>query len=170
WSTTNGGDTWLRSLKFDSSVTLRGLPGQQHITIAVSPQFATDKMVFVGTSNGLYRSKNGGNNWVTMTQKHIGPGTAIQQAEFSPNFANDGLIFVIVHGKGLYRITLNSSGQIISSKNVGDVLLQQNIQFTEFRISPNFATDATLLGVARDNSYISTNGGVTWTLAGKVEW
>ncbi|PSJ15807.1 WD40/YVTN/BNR-like repeat-containing protein, partial [Nitrosomonas supralitoralis] len=109
WRTTNGGNSWLQSQRFDSiTLTLRGLPGQQHLSIAVSPQFATDRMVFVGTSNGLYRSKNGGNWWATMTQKDIGPGTAIQQVEFSPNFANDSLIFVIVHGKGLYRITLNN--------------------------------------------------------------
>ncbi|WP_293005013.1 hypothetical protein [Nitrosomonas sp.] len=169
WRTINGGDSWLQSQKFDL-ITLRGLPGQQHLSIAVSPQFATDKLVFVGTSNGLYRSKNGGINWVTMTQNHIGPGTAIQQIEFSPNFSNDSLIFAIVHGKGFYRITLNNSGGIISSKNIGTSLLQQNIQFTEFRISPNFALDTTIIGIARANAYISTDGGLTWALAGKVEW
>ncbi len=169
WRTTNGGNSWLQSQRFDS-ITLRGLPGQQHLSIAVSPQFDTDKLVFVGTSNGLYRSKNGGNWWATMTQNDIGPGTAIQQVEFSPNFANDGLIFVIVHGKGLYRITLNNKGHIISSDNIGAALLQQNIQFTEFRLSPNFAIDATILGIARASTYISTDGGLTWELAGKVEW
>ena len=105
-----------------------------------------------------------------MTQNHIGPGTAIQQIEFSPNFSNDSLIFAIVHGKGFYRITLNNSGGIISSKNIGTSLLQQNIQFTEFRISPNFALDTTIIGIARANAYISTDGGLTWALAGKVEW
>ncbi|SEQ22087.1 WD40/YVTN/BNR-like repeat-containing protein [Nitrosomonas ureae] len=169
WRTTDGGNSWLQSRNFDA-ITLRGLPGQQHLSIAVSPQFAADKLVFIGTSNGLYRSKNGGNVWTTMTQNHIGPGNAIHQVEFSPNFSNDRLIFVNVHGKGLYKIKLNNKGNIATSKNIGTSLLQENIQFTEFRLSPGFALDATILGVARDSTYISNDGGLTWTLAGKVEW
>ncbi|PSJ15856.1 hypothetical protein, partial [Nitrosomonas supralitoralis] len=61
-------------------------------------------------------------------------------------------------------------GHIISSDNIGAALLQQNIQFTEFRISPNFALDSTILGVTRTSAYISTDRGSTWALAGKVEW
>ncbi|SEG23438.1 hypothetical protein SAMN05216334_1593, partial [Nitrosomonas ureae] len=53
------------------------------------------------------------------------------------------------------------------SQNITLSLLQnENIQFTEFQVSPTYAIDSTIVGAARKNIYKSTNGGSTWTVAG----
>lgn len=137
--------------------------------LAISPQFATDRLILVGTNNGIYRSIDGGDNWKQIANPKIGPSTVIQQIEFSPNFGSDNTVFVTVRGKGLYRLNMNSLGWVESTSNVGLSLLNKNIQFTEFRISPNFAQDATLIGASRTNVFLSKNGGLTWKETGHPE-
>jgi hypothetical protein len=145
WRTQNGGDNWSR-IGSDSIITPATL--RPYMWIAISPQFATDRLVLVGTNNGVFRSTNGGDKWEPITNPRIGPSTVIQQIEFSPNFGNDNTVFVNVRGKGLYRLNMNNLGWVKSTSNVGLSLLNKNIQFTEFRISPNFAQDATLMGAS----------------------
>ena len=127
---------------------------------------ATDHLAFVGTSNGIYCSNDGGTSWVPLLHGNIGPATVIQQIEFSPTFAEDRLFFASVRGKGLYRLTLNNKGWITSSQNIGIELLQKNIQFTEFHLSSNFKQDHTIFGVSRERFYISTDGDLTWKISG----
>ncbi len=162
WRTRNGGENWSRI--GSDTILING--EQSYMWIATSPEFATDRLVLVGTSNGIYRSGNGGDNWQPLLNKNIGPSTVIQQIEFSPTFAEDRIVFVTVRGKGLYRLSLNNAGWVTSVQNIGASLLRKNIQFIEFRISPNFNQDNTLVGASRNEIYISTDGGLTWALTG----
>ncbi|MBP6367671.1 MAG: hypothetical protein KA343_10260 [Nitrosomonas sp.] len=163
WRTQNGGDNWSH-IGSESIVPL-GI-NTVFMWLAISPQFATDRLILVGTNNGIYRSTNGGDSWQQIANTKIGPSTVIQQIEFSPNFGSDNTVFVTVRGKGLYRLDMNSLGWVKSTKNVGLSLLNKNIQFAEFRISPDFALDTTLIGASRTNVYISKNGGLTWRETG----
>lgn len=169
WRTTNGGESWLR-IGASSIVTPSG-PAHKYTWIAVSPNFAADQLVLVGTNNGVFRSGDGGDSWVPLISNEIGPANVIQQIEFSPDFSNDRIVYVNVRGKGLYRVPLNlgGNGWVVAStpQNMGQWLLERNIQFSEFRISPTFAQDSTLMGVARKVVYISRDGGLTWAVAGR---
>lgn len=164
WRTTDGGDTWSRVGA--SSIISIGFAKQRYTWLAVSPDFATDQLVLVGTNNGVYRSINGGDDWEPLLSTEIGPTSLIQQIEFSPGFGSDRTIYVTVRGRGLYSVTLGNDGLVASApQNVGQWLLDRNIQFTEFRLSSGFAQDATILGAARDSIYISRDGGLAWELA-----
>jgi hypothetical protein len=97
----------------------------------------------------------------------VGSNAVVQQVEFSPDFGTDRNIFVNVRGKGLFRVNLNGAGAVTATQNITLSLLEnENIQFTEFQISPTYAVDSTVLGAARNNIYKSTNGGLTWAVAG----
>jgi photosystem II stability/assembly factor-like uncharacterized protein len=166
WRTTNGGDSWLRTGA--DTIVSRGWKTTGYTGIAISPHFATDRLVLVGTNNGVYRSANGGSTWKQMKNVKIGPGTVIEQIEFSPNFVNDRIVFINVRGKGLYRVFLDEKGIVTSIQNAGlSSLLRKNIQLIEFRISPSFAQDGILFGASRERVYISTNGGSFWSIAGQ---
>ena len=166
WRTTNGGDSWLRTGA--DTIVSRGWKTTGYTGIAISPHFATDRLVLAGTNNGVYRSANGGSTWKQLKNVKIGPGTVIEQIEFSPNFVNDRIVFINVRGKGLYRVFLDEKGIVTSIQNAGlSSLLKKNIQLIEFRISPNFAQDGTLFGASRERVYISTNGGSFWSVAGQ---
>jgi photosystem II stability/assembly factor-like uncharacterized protein len=162
WRTQNGGDNWSRV--GSGSIKKRG--NESYVWIAISPAFATDRLVLVGTNNGIYRSGDNGNTWMPLLNGTIGAATVIQQIEFSPNFVEDRLVYVTVRGKGLYRFTFNNKGWIALSQNAGAGLIKKNIQFTEFRISPSFKEDHTLLGASRESFYISIDGGFTWVKSG----
>ncbi len=165
WRTTDGGDNW--SQVGAESIISRGRSTRRYTWVAISPDFATDQLVLVGTDNGVYRSSTGGDVWSPFTNLKIGQANAIQQIEFSPNFSNDRIAYVMVRGKGLYRIFLHDAGWLrLGPQNVGKWLLERNIQFTEFKISPSFAQDTTIMGAARERVYISKDGGFTWAVAG----
>ncbi|WP_295628162.1 hypothetical protein [uncultured Nitrosomonas sp.] len=165
WRTQNGGDTFLRVGA--SSIISTGSVGQRYTWVAVSPQFATDNLVLVGTNNGIYRSADGGTTWTKEIHASVGSNAVVQQVEFSPNFGTDRKAFVNVRGKGLFRVNLNGGGAVVSSLNTTlSLLTNENIQFTEFQISPTYAVDSTIVGAARKNIYKSTNGGSTWAVAG----
>ncbi|SNX58700.1 BNR/Asp-box repeat-containing protein [Nitrosomonas ureae] len=165
WRTQDGGDTFLRVGA--SSIVSIGWGGQRYTWVAVSPQFTTDNLVIAGTNNGIYRSTDGGTTWSKETHASVGSNAVVQQVEFSPDFGTDRNIFVNVRGKGLFRANLNGAGAVTASQNITLSLLEnENIQFTEFQISPTYAVDSTVLGAARNNIYKSTNGGLTWAVAG----
>ncbi|MER2511601.1 MAG: hypothetical protein ABTQ25_04135, partial [Nitrosomonas ureae] len=145
WRTQNGGDTFLRVGA--SSIVSIGWEGQRYSWVAVSPQFATDNLVIAGTNNGIYRSTDGGTSWTKETHASVGSNAVVQQVEFSPNFGTDRNIFVNVRGKGLFRASLNGAGAVTASQNITLSLLQnENIQFTEFQVSPTYAIDSTIVG------------------------
>lgn len=66
----------------------------------------------------------------------------------------------------MYRLALTATGNVASSQNVGLSLLDRNVEFTEFCVSPGFKQDGTILGASREAVYRSTNGGLTWVPAG----
>lgn len=165
WRTINGGDSWSR-VGATSILSRAGTNFNKFTWVAVSPHFATDKLVLVGTNKGVYRSVNRGGIWKPIGKSEIGPQTTIRQIEFSPNFGQDRTVFVNVRGKGLYRVTLDAAGIVTSLQNIGLSLLANNVEFTEFRLSPNFVQDATLLGASEGTVYRSSDGGLTWAVAG----
>jgi photosystem II stability/assembly factor-like uncharacterized protein len=162
WRTTNSGSHWSQV----GATVIKLLGGQRVPSIAFSPNVAVDHLVLVGTNNGVYASTDVGITWKSVNDAAIGPSTVIQQVEFSPSFAGDRQLFVNVRARGLYRMTMNASGAVTSSLNVGGTLLDQNVQFTVFHLSPTFNQDATILGASGRDVYRSTNGGTTWTLVG----
>jgi len=162
WRTSNSGGRWSRVGA--SAIKLRN--GQCVSSLAFSPNVAADHLVLVGTNSGVYVSTDGGATWKTVNNDSIGPAAVIQQAEFSPDFSADHLLFVNVRGRGLYRVAMSASGAVTSAVYIGATLLDRNVQFTVFHLSPAFRTDATLLGASGRDVYRSTDGGLTWTLVG----
>jgi photosystem II stability/assembly factor-like uncharacterized protein len=162
WRTTDNGGHWARV----GATTIKPRGGQRVPLLAFSPNVAIDHLVLVGTNNGVYSSSDGGATWKGVTDATIGRATVIEQLEFSPDFATDQQLYVNVRGRGLYRVAMSASGAVSSSNNIGSSLLDQNVQFSEFHLSPTFGQDATILGASERNVYRSTDGGMTWTLVG----
>ena len=165
WRTQDGGNTFLQVGA--TSIIQTGWAGQRYMWVAISPQFAIDNLVLVGTTSGIYRSTDAGTTWIKEADTSVGSNAAILQIEFSPNFGNDRTIFVNVRGKGLFNANLDGAGAVTSTFNTTASLIgTENIEFIEFKISPTYQLDSTIVGAARKNIYKSMDGGLTWAVAG----
>lgn len=144
------------------STSGNGLPpfvGMQ--ALAVSPQFDTDRTVFVsGQYKGVYRSVDGGTNWELLNDPDWSCCPEVRHLVISPVFSQDGTVFAGVKGKGIYRLAKNQSGwEKVYETTSGD-------EVSALAISPNYAADATLFAAVGEQILYSENGGDSWTVAG----
>lgn len=163
----------LLCVAFATAVVLAVLPatafavsspgfGTEIECLAISPNFAADKTIFVG---GLYdatfwRSTNGGTSFSLIP----GAPQGIEDIAVSPAYATDRMLFAASGGnrfgvgKGIYRST--NGGTTWTRMMAG--LPAEGIPY-RFRISPGFATDRTIVAMVNTDLYKSTDAGVSWT-------
>lgn len=77
-----------------------GLLDLNTLTLAVSPAFASDETLFVGTETGVFRSTNGGRAW-----REVGfpmENAPVMSLALSPDYAADGVIYAGTENHGLW--------------------------------------------------------------------
>ena len=154
YRSTNQGRTWE---------CLPNQPGAGVIfDIALSPAFATDHTLLLGTAGrGLVRSTDGGASWVTLAWNQSG----VQYAYFSPNYAQDHTLAVALKGM---QFGYNGPAGNFLSYDGGQSWQPAGIYpapVQALAISPAFATDHSLwasIGAGQANAVRSTDGGAVW--------
>lgn len=138
------------------SLLSTGLLGQVK-ALEVSPNYAADQTLLAAVSEeGIYKSVDGGANWVEVYDTYNADCLA-----FSPNFASDGVVLAGLDWWGVLR-----------SVNGGDTWAESNTGLPEDGIYDlAFAADGlTVLAVSHacenDGVYRSTDAGQTWTASG----
>lgn len=130
--------------------------------VAVSPNFAQDKTVFIATAEtsvnmDLYlalKSTDGGITWEVMPV----PNVQASAMAVSPDYANDQTLFISTAGKGILRSTDGGASWRPCSLATGALLWNVTV-------SPNFAQDDTVFAANIDSEiYRSTNRGRSWIL------
>ena len=146
----DGGQTWGQARG--------GLPAPIS-ALAVSPNYGNDQTLLAGVSGlGIFKSTDGGQLW-----QPSGAGLAdmrVYEILLSPGFAQDQTALARVAGAGLYRST-----------NGGRAWQNLNSPVQQAVLSPEFATDRTLVGWsvgAFTTVRISRDGGDSWRLAGAL--
>jgi photosystem II stability/assembly factor-like uncharacterized protein len=103
--------------------------------LAVSPSYANDKTLFVGLSEGLFRSQDGGANWQKFEQDFKDPRLAI-----SPGYAFDNTVFV----GSLTGLHVTRDGGVTWGRlQIGEPNTETAISC--LAISPNFVKDRRLV-------------------------
>jgi photosystem II stability/assembly factor-like uncharacterized protein len=99
-------------------------PADLSTWVAISPAFASDRLVLAGTNNGIFRSADGGTNWQPIGRAEVGAGTVVPRVEFSPAYATDRTVFAVASGRGLMPITLDTAGaaglHVLVGPNAGE--------------------------------------------------
>ncbi len=147
---------------FDTPTAWAHDPHDDISAIAVSPSFATDHTLFAGTyqvtvtlyTNVLMKSQDAGLTWQVVPNFPNFQSSAIAM---SPNYANDGTVFVSTLGGGI----LESIDGGTTWSSVGATL---GIDVTALALSPSFASDRTLIAESTTGLYKSVDGGATWSL------
>lgn len=124
------------------------------ITLALSPNYAEDATLFVGTGQGLFVSRNGGEQWQAALTPM--PDPAVLCFCFSPNYRFDGIILAGALEDGVYYS--DSRGERWSYRGFG--LLDAAVY--SLAISPDFAHDETIFAGAESALYYSYNGARAW--------
>ena len=145
----DGGHTWL-----DAYQSL--LSGQVLATssVALSPDYWHDHIVFAGVHGGVVRSNDGGHTWRSAVFPP--PAPVVVTLAVSPNFDEDDTLYAGTAEDGVF-ISVDG-GATWAAWNFG--LLDMNILC--LAISPNFATDETLLAGTTTGLFVSTNSGRAW--------
>jgi photosystem II stability/assembly factor-like uncharacterized protein/DNA-binding beta-propeller fold protein YncE len=140
----------------------RGLPDRTVQTLAISPNFGTDRTLLAGLSaqdrnGGLYRSTDGGDTWQPTTRGLT--DLEISQIVFSPTFAQDQTIFLTTSYGGLFRSTDGGdTWEGLAGRYAADA---GDVQLSHLAVSPDFAADKLLI-IAYHTLLRSSDGGETW--------
>jgi len=164
WRSTDGGETWVKSSE--------GIPETKEIDvydIEFSPNFTQDQTVFASVNKqkitmkeapgALFRSTDAGQTWQEVVMSGfpsmgIRPMQDLVSFAISPDFAQDGTLFAVVGGQGVYRSTdQGSTWKAVLAENANEV-----------SIAPGTSSDR-LVAVASANSgmLLSTDGGESWS-------
>jgi photosystem II stability/assembly factor-like uncharacterized protein len=139
----------------------QGLPYSNTFKVAFSAAFATDQTAFAGmygSGVGVYKTVDGGANWMESgAGLPIAGGYVVTQVAVSPAYATDHTLFAGIEASGLFRSQdAGATWQRISASG--------SPYHGVFGLSPNFATDHTIVTPTVDGLKISTNGGETWDM------
>lgn len=164
-ATNDFGATWAQLPDLNAKTYPRGLE--------VSPDFAHDHTVLIGTANGdgypltatyegvqvpnqgLFVSLDGGNDWIPTS---LG-GPPIASITISPGFASDRTAFAGSPTSGLFK-------SIDGGMTWFPILLPGGVEkIGKVVVSPAYQIDHTVVaGIIDGGIYKSVNGGFTWTL------
>ncbi len=117
----------------------------------MSPGFATDRTVFVGSESGeIWRSQSAGavNSWSLL----VNFGSNVRAIALSPTFATDRVMYASTR-LGLFMST--DAGARWTRTGPSGTSLPA--------ISPNYATDRTVFAGYEQGLYVTRDAGVTWS-------
>ena len=140
---TNGGMNWIQ------------LQGSQEVTIALSPEYPNDSIIFVGNGGGINKSTDGGNTWEWIYGEQLLPGDpplwSTGDIKISPNFSIDYTVFAATYLGVARSLDADTTWEIVLPVPIGEVVL-----------SPAYATDQTVFAAGIEGVYKSTDGGTNW--------
>ena len=146
YRSTDEGDSWQEVTPAWASPP--NAPG-----LAISPDLAADRTVYVLGGLDTYVSTDGGDTFAE-AGGWLAAHNVVDLA-FSPAYATDRTLFALVRDEGLYRSI--DGGTTWEATGLGGDL-------STFAVSPDYAADETLIAASRSSGllYISTDGGDTW--------
>ena len=130
------------------------------LILAISPEFAHDKTVFAASSHGLYKSEDGGKQWLKVDDSVYGHESYVIAIAVSPEYRNDKTILISVKGKGLFKS--KDGGNSFSEWSTA--LIDDNHQVNSIIFSPYFAQDKKIYSASYQDLFVSYDGGVNWDI------
>ncbi len=130
-----------------------GLLDLQILSLAVSPQYSQDEILFAGAESGVYRSKNGGRAWKAVPfPVDSAPVTSLV---FSTDYGVDNAIFAGTAKGGLFKS--NDQG------NHWEVISQFEEGIDQILIGHDFQRKPENLLLEASRLHYSADAGQSWT-------
>ncbi len=153
----DAGKTWVQSNKglSEKAATYSGLGSS---IIVFSPDFAETQKIYFGSADGVYVSRNGGEQWNRLVLTETPEVEHIKALALSPNFLIDKTIFVSVKGLGLFKS--DTAGE--SFFEVAPELIEKQEVLREIHFSKNYKLNRTLFASSAEHVYVSNDRGQSW--------
>jgi photosystem II stability/assembly factor-like uncharacterized protein len=131
-----------------------GLLDLNTLCLAISPDFANDETLFIGTQSGIFRSTNGGRSWREVNLP-VGFEPVLSLA-VSPSFGRDATLFAGTENDGLLRSgdggqTWQRLGKSTFNEPVNGIVL-----------APDFSNRPEIFVLHGGSLLVSTDGSKTW--------
>jgi len=143
---------------------------KEGIELAISPYYKVDKTVIAGTVGGLFKTTDGGKNWIKLAGSTYGNDGYIKAIAISPNYQSDQTFVINVEGRGLFK-NVNSG---MTFAQIGTDLIDNNHSLSNMykfppasvpiKFSPSYSIDKTIYGSSAEELFQSTDGGNTWKI------
>ncbi|MDY7013158.1 MAG: glycosyl hydrolase, partial [Cyanobacteriota bacterium] len=169
----DGGQTWKQygsGLTKDRQADEEAFSTHHFGPLGISKTFSTDKTVFLGGFDGLFKSTDSGRTWQEI--ETFSPGIVVE-LDISPNYEKDSTVAVATYVGNIYI----SHDRGASWKNITDGLEiprftktfkkhnQDPRRFFDIAFSTNYASDKTLFSsVLYADLLKSTNDGQFWKI------
>jgi len=130
------------------------------LPLAISPAYAEDGRVYVGTPAGLFGSDDHGSSWRRLdVQPGNEYGESIRAIGLSPYFSQDGYLLVSIRGHGLF-----------ASEDFGESFIpvaQQLLADNEVLVSIHFpdreaASASPIYALSEETLFVSSDNGKNW--------
>jgi photosystem II stability/assembly factor-like uncharacterized protein len=131
-----------------------GLLDLNILCMDISPSFAQDDTLYVGTESGVFRSTNGGRAW--RETDFPMDGAPVLSLALSPNYAHDDTLFAGSESSGLWRSTDGGHTWMQTAENAIARAVNAII------LSPRFSAKPDILVLLDDGILLSRDGGATW--------
>lgn len=126
--------------------------------VVVSPDFASDQTVFahflLTNHKVLARSQDGGRSWTEYASPVVGQG--IRALAVSPAYDQDGIVFAATLNGGIWRSTDRGLTWVKKSDGIDTEITY------DVALSPDFASDQTLLAATEYGLFRSADQGESW--------
>ena len=123
--------------------------------IVLSPNFASDRAIFVSTERGrIYRSMDAGKNWSTVWRNK---GRGDISLAISPDFASDQTLYAAIQGDRIYKSVDRGDTWNVVYKAPKDASY-----LLRLLISPNYRFDQSLFASAGGALLRTTDRGKNW--------
>ncbi len=157
YRTTDGGATW--------NLIYRGGQGLDPGSLAISPQYASDRTLFAGTyDRAIIGSTDGGDTWQPIGTWPPGVSRTKNHVAVPPNYPADSTIFAA--GSGFWRLP---PGETLWQPVASGILTTTDV--LALAVAPNYTTSHTVLAAtsellsdytSRLGVFRSDDGGVNW--------
>ena len=160
-----GADRGILGTTNDNLVPWRWLAGPHRVvaaSVVASPMYPTDRTLFAGTADGLFRSTDGGGSWQVVAMGEPPDHDAIfSQVRVSASYAVDGAVFATHEDRVTGRRSLFQSTDRGASWSVQFAPFAPDVHMA-LAVSPAYRTDRTIFVAQGDVLHKSTDGGATW--------
>ncbi len=155
YGSNNGGKSWSKydqGLTIDAQADTDQYRSPQFRKIKISRAFKKNRTIFLGGFDGLFRSTNGGLNWIQMETL---PLSLIKGLAVSPGSSNYA-IAITTYGGGAYVSQDKGNSWLICNKGL------KTTRLSDIVFSPDYQKDRTLYSASKGVLLKSTDAGNNW--------